>query len=304
MELTRYNYLYGTGSGDTWHVNIDPPKRKVKTYFEETLEAVEYVYANKTGKFQVLYSGGLDSQYVCEVLLHLGIDFDPVIVELKNNIGEVLNSHDISYAYEFCQSRNIKPVTYDLNFEHFVDSGKIVDIAESVSCCSPALPATMHVARQLDGFTLLGNDPPYMRYDKNKDVWLLEELQYIHSLLRYYKKYNVNGCPFLLSYTPEMMLAFLLDPMIVKLGTGQFPGKTGTNSTKSYVFNNGSNFNMPAYDFVTKSRIKFDGYEQIYQTDLKNHPNLEIFKKEYKLKWNGEYLEPYSDAVKRLSVNQ
>ena len=59
MELTKNNYLFGTGHGDTWHVNIDPPTRKVKTYFEETLDAVEYVYANKTGKFQVLYSGGL-----------------------------------------------------------------------------------------------------------------------------------------------------------------------------------------------------------------------------------------------------
>jgi len=302
MELTKNNYLYGTGHGESWHVNIDPPTRKVKTYFEETLNAVEYVYANKFGKFQVLYSGGLDSQYVCEVLLHLGIEFEPIIVELKNNNSEVLNMHDIKYAYEFCEAKNITPVKYDLNFEKFVDSGKNVEIAESVTCCSFALPATMHVASQLDGFTLLGNDPPYMRLEPN-NVWVLEELEYIHSLLRFYKKYNVNGCPFLLSYTPEMMLAFLLDPAIVKLGTGQLPGKTGSNSTKSYAFNNGSNFNMPTYDFVTKSRVKFTGYEQIYHSDMMNHPNMKIFD-EFKKKWNGEYLEPYVDVVKRLLVHQ
>ena len=302
MELTKNNYLYGTGHGDTWYVNIDPPARKVKSYFEETLDAVEYVYANKTGKFQVLYSGGLDSQYVCEVLLHLGMEFDPIIVELKNNSGEILNMHDIKYAYEFCEVKNITPVKYDLNFEKFVNSGKNVEIAESVSCCSFALPATMHVASQLDGFTLLGNDPPYMRLEPN-NVWVLEELEYIHSLLRFYKKYNVNGCPFLLSYTPEMMLAFLLDPSIFKLGTGQLRGKTGSNSTKSYVFNNGSNFNMPVYDFVNKTRIKFTGYEKIYHSELNNHPNMKIFD-EFKKKWNGEYLEPYSDVVKRLSMYQ
>ena len=302
MELTKNNYLYGTGHGETWHVNIDPPKRKIKTYFEETLDAVEYVYANKTGKFQVLYSGGLDSQYVCEVLLHLGISFDPIIVQLKNNAGKVLNMHDIKYAYEFCESKNITPVAYDLNFEKFIDSGKNVEIAESVTCCSFALPATMHVASQLDGFTLLGNDPPYMRLEPN-NVWVLEELEYIHSLLRFYKKYNVNGCPFLLSYTPEMMLAFLLDPSIAKLGTGQLAGKTGSNSTKSHVFNNGSNFNMPTYDFVTMSRVKFTGYEQIYHSDMMNNPNMKIFD-EFKKKWNGEYLEPYTDVVKRLSIYQ
>lgn len=303
MELTKNNYLYGTGHGSTWHVNIDPPTRKVKTYFEETLSAVEEIYASKTGKFQVLYSGGLDSQYVCEILLHLGMPFDPVIIELKDSAGQVLNQHDIQYAYEFCNARSITPIKYDLNFEKFIDSGENVAIAESVSCCSFVLPATMHVASQLDGFSLLGNDPPYLRYEKDKNLWVLEELEYIHSLLRYYNKYNVNGCPFLLSYTPEMMLSFLLDPSIVKLGTNQLPGKTGSNSTKSHVFNNGSNFNMPVYDFVTQSRIKFTGYEKIYHSTLMYHPNMKIFE-EFKTKWNGEYLEPYADAVIRLSKFQ
>jgi len=43
MEYTKNKYLYGTGTGDTWHVNIDPPTRKVRTYFEETVEAVKLV---------------------------------------------------------------------------------------------------------------------------------------------------------------------------------------------------------------------------------------------------------------------
>lgn len=301
MELTKDNYLYGTGHGQTWHVNIDPPKRKVRTYYEETVTAVEYVYENKTGKFQVLFSGGMDSQYVCEVLLKMGIEFDTVIIKLIGNNGEILNRHDIKQAFEFCSSRNITPTIYDLDFIKFVDSGQIVDIAESVTCCSLALPGTLYVASQLDGFTLMGNDPPYMRYEKNH-AWMLEELEYIHTLQRYYKKYSLNGCPFLLSYTPEMMLAFLLDPTMVKLGTGQFPGKTGSNSTKAHVFNNGSGFNIQPYDFVTKSKVKYTGYERVFD-EMMDHPNLRIFN-EYKTIWNGEYLEPYVDAVKRLSVYQ
>jgi len=154
---------------------------------------------------------------------------------------------------------------------------------------------------QLDGYTILGNDPTYLRYEN--DQWFLEELQYVHSLLRFYKKYNLNGCPFLLSYTPEMMLSFLLDPSIVKLGTGQLPGKLGSNSTKSYVFNNGSGFDIPVYDFVTKARIKQTGFEKIVDTPIYQHPNLKIFD-EFRETWNGEYLEPYADAVTRLSIHQ
>jgi len=304
MELIKDNYLYGTGSGDTWYVNIDPPKRKVKTYFEETIEAVEYVYANKTGKFQVLYSGGLDSQYVCEVLLHLGIEFDPIIIELKSSNGVSYNDHDTKWAYEFCHAKNITPIVYDLDFDNFVNSGKYLEISESVNCCACAMPTTLYTASQLDGFTLLGNDPPYLRFEKDKNIWVLEELQYIHSLLRYYKKFNLNGCPYLLEYTAEMMLSFLLDPSIVKLGTGQMPGKLGSNSTKSHVFNRGSNFNMPVYDFTKKTRIKQTGFEKIYRSDIANHPDFKKVFVDYWQIWNGEYLEPYVDAVKRLSVNQ
>jgi hypothetical protein len=54
---------------------------------------------------------------------------------------------------------------------------------------------------------------------------------------------------------------------------------------------------------VAKKRIKLTGYEQIYNSEIMQHPNIKIFE-EFTKKWNGEYLEPYSDAVKRLSINQ
>ena len=100
-----------------------------------------------------------------------------------------------------------------------------------------------------------------------------------------------------------MMIAFLVDPNMVALGTGKIPGKTGSNSTKSYVYNSGSGFNIDVYDFVTKNRIKFTGYEQIYHSELMNHPNLKIFD-EYKKKWNGEYVMPYLDVINKLGINQ
>ena len=87
------------------------------------------------------------------------------------------------------------------------------------------------------------------------------------------------------------------------MGLGLVPGKTGSNSSKSLVYNNGSGFNIDVYDFINMTRIKYTGYEKINSSPLMNHPNLKIFE-EYKKKWNGEYLELYSDVVKKLSINQ
>jgi hypothetical protein len=304
MEYIKNNYLYGVGSGDTWHVTIEPPKRKVKTYYEETIAAVEDVYANKTGKFTVLLSGGLDSQYVCEVLLKLKIDFDVVTIEYIDRDHQCYNFHDLKWAYEFCDSKNIKPKILKIDFDSLVESGKAVEIAKSIQCCSCPVVHLLSVIDQIDGFILMGNDPPYLRYDKLKEIWLLEELQFIHGLLRYFEKYSLNGCPFLLSYTAEMMLSFLLDPNIQRLGSGLIPGKLGSNSTKSYVFNHGSNFNIPTYDFTRKNRVKLHGFENIYNSSIKHHPNIHIIMNDYWQIWNGEYLEPYEDAVKRLSIYQ
>lgn len=301
--------MRGTGSGHTWHVDIDPPLGRVRTYYEETIETVEYVYANKTGKFQVLFSGGMDSQYVCEVLLKLGMEFDTIIIQLTSKSGEIYNSHDIRHANEFCQKKNITPTVIEVDFDKFVESGEILKIAESATCSTFAIPATMHVASQLDGFSLMGNDPPYLRLVG--EIWMLEELEYIHSVLRYYDKFKLNGCPFLLSYSAEMMLSFLLDPSIKQLGTNQLVGKTGSNSTKAHVFNNGSGFSIEPYDFSKSSnyksalsRIKFTGYEQIYHTaSLMNHPNIQKFA-EFRDKWAGIYFEPYVDVIQRLGVHQ
>jgi hypothetical protein len=292
MDFLKNNYMRGIGHGNTWKVEIDPPTRKVKTYFEETVNAIEHWYSNHLNNIYLLYSGGMDSEYVFNVFLHLGIKFTPVIIKLEPDY----NHHDLNYALNFCKSKNIKPLVINLNFNDFVASGKIVEIAETAECCSFRIPATLHVCEMLDGFTVLGNDPPYMRLNPITNTWQLEEEELIHSILRYYKKKNLAGCPFILSYTSEMMLSFLLDPTMKKIASHGLPGKLGTNSSKVHVFNNGSNFNIP-------NRTKYTGYEKINNSDIINHENIKLCES-FRLKWNGVYKEDYDDVVRRLSVNQ
>jgi hypothetical protein len=110
------------------------------------------------------------------------------------------------------------------------------------------------------------------------------------------------------------MLSFLLDPRIVDLANGKFPGKEGTNSSKSYVFNNGSEFNMEHYDvdlakkFVQDEiadaiipRYKQNGFETII--------NIPYFRKRIYAdgaftRYTGCYKENYNDIIQRLSVHQ
>ena len=287
MQLTCNNYLRGSGNGSTWHVEIDSPRRPVKSYYEETVIAAEMIWAQKQGKLQLCYSGGLDSEYVLSVLLKLGMEVEVVIM------NTAYNQHETKYAFKFCEAKNIKPTIIDLDFDKFVKSGKLLEIAESIQCAAYQIPASMWLASQLDGTVITGNDPPHLK--KVNDVWYLDEEEIIHSQFNYWKQNNIQGTPFLLSYTPEQMLSFLVEPTIEKLANNEFPGKLGTNSSKVHVFNNGTGFNL-------EQRVKQTGYEPIEHSPIFNHPDMQKVIS-FKDKWLGSSDYQYHTIVAKLKNN-
>lgn len=296
MQLVDNNYLRGSGNGPTWTVEIDPPRRPVKSYYEEAVIAAEMIWAQKQGKLNLLYSGGLDSEYVLSVFLKLGMDIQPVIMNLKSSTGHIYNSHESRYAFSYCQQKGLSPTVIDLDFDQFIENGKFLSIAESVQCAAYQLPASMWLASQIDGTVITGNDPPHMKLNHVDNLWYLDEEEIIHSQFNYFRKYSVYGTPFFLSYTPEMMLSFLLDPTMVALANHQYPGKTGTNSTKVHVFNNGTNFNLV-------QRVKQTGYEQIEKSPIFDHPDIQKVIS-WKDKWLGTSDHQYHAVVAKLSTGK
>ena len=132
---------------------------------------------------------------------------------------------------------------------------------------------------------------------KNNGVWQLEEEEVIHSLFNFYKHYNIKGCPFVLSYTPEMMLSFLQDPTMKDLASGKnYTGRLGTNSTKVNIFNNNDGV------FFINNRTKYTGYEKVDDSALMNHPNIKLLES-YRSKWNGCFKVDYDVIVNQLSKN-
>lgn len=282
--------MRSSGNGPTWCVEIDPPSRPVKTYFEETKIACEILWANKTSPLQLCYSGGLDSEFVLSVLLHLGMEVEVVIMNTQYNY------HETKYAYKFCESKNITPTVVDLDYDWFVESGKLLEIAESMKCAQWQIAANMWLATQMTGTIITGNDPPHMKLNQKNNLWYLDEEEVIHSQFNFWKQHRLEGTPFLLSYTPEQMLSFLLDPTMEKLANHGFPGKLGTNSTKVHVFNKDSDFNL-------EQRVKQSGYEIAERSPIFNHPDIQTVIS-WKDKWKGTSDHQYHKVVQLLKSGQ
>jgi hypothetical protein len=286
MELIHNNYLRGSGHGATWNVEIDPPSRPVKSYFEETIIAAEMIWAQRQGPLYICYSGGLDSEYVLSVFRHLGMQVTPVIMRTA------YNGHETQYAFDYCKDHKIKPLVIDLDYDNFVKSGKLLEIATSMECAAYQIPCNMWLTSQLDGTVITGNDPPHMK-KKEDGLWYLDEEEIIHSQFNYFKKHGVYGTPFFLSYTPELMLSFLMDPTMQLLANNGIQGKLGTNSTKVYVFNNNDGA------FKLSNRIKQHGYEQVEKSEIYNHQDIQIVNT-WKEKWYGSSDHQYHKVVNTL----
>ena len=323
MQFIKDNYLRVSGSGDSFRFEVDPPKDRNIKFHDACISVAHEVYSKKQGKIHLMYSGGVDSEYILEVFLSLGMDITPVIVRLKPNYNE----HDIKYAIDFCESRKLKPIIYDIDFDEFVKSGKIIEVAEASRCGAHPLPSTFHAVSQLDGTIVMGSHGPthITKFEIPNDVggivnnrnivlideegtggsilkpinipvgdkWVVDEYEQLHSVLRHFENNKIYGCPFFLAHTAEQYYSFLMNPINRDLAENKYLGWQNNNFMKWKIFNDSSGFNM-------LERPKFTGYENIDKSDIFKHENVQWFET-VGSKWHGHYGVNFSDMIRHLN---
>lgn len=88
----------------------------------------------------VLYlSGGLDSELLASALVESGVRFKTVIFEWLNKKGEVVNSKDLDFAYNFCHKHGIYPVIKQLDIETLWESNEFASLAIDMQILSTQL---------------------------------------------------------------------------------------------------------------------------------------------------------------------
>ena len=259
IALTKNNYIQASGYGVNFKVEIDN-LTVGDNYYKESVLAAEEIYSLKEGELYIMYSGGLDSEYALSLFLELGMNVTPAIIKLSD-----YNSHDIKYAFDFCQSKNITPRIIDIDFDEFVNSEKILDIARTARSSVHHRPATAYAASQLDGTVLLGDGEPYIRLDDKTNTWNLEVDEHDYVVHNYLSSLGIPCVPHFNRYRPEMMAAYMLDPRMKELAEHKHPGKLGSNSSKMFIYNRHSPFKLA-------ERQKYTGYEVIEHSKIFNHP--------------------------------
>lgn len=94
----------------------------------------------KTAIDPVLYmSGGVDSELVAHALLEANVKFTTVIFEWTDKHGNIKNSHDLKYAYQFCKNHGLVPEIVQLDIETLWSTDYFKKLSIDLQISSPQL---------------------------------------------------------------------------------------------------------------------------------------------------------------------
>ena len=276
VQLTHNDYYSTSGTGDFWTVHLKKcSKKHIEDFHKELINAAKIIYENADSPITLLYSGGLDGEFMLEIFRKAKIPFNTAIISYGN-----YNKHDTDYALKYCEAKNITPKIVDIDIDDFVSSGKIYDIATMTKCCAYQMPSIMYGLTKLDGTLIMANGEPYLK--NYNGVWKYQETERVNAYMHWYINNNIDGTPDFLRYTAEVTLAFLNESIVKELVANKHPGKLSTRTSKHSIYSK---------NYFFQPRPKYTGWEKIEQQDY--FPELYS---------NFEYLRTYHNGVFELEV--
>lgn len=238
FEYTEKNH-FKWGFGNEWYNRADPNQqykmhfghttRPVMRFRDECIDVAKKIYAKATKPICVGLSGGSDSQMACLAFRAANIPFKVVIVRMYDRDGVLTNDFDIKVAYKFCQKYNIEYINFDINLDEFY-YGKGAEYAKKygftgvhtiVQC------ATMDYICPDYCYIMAGGDivMPVLskRLYPESDIdsmtfnpkWSVPALWYPPlPILQHMIEMGYEGTSKFYLYTPEIIVAYLTDPVV------------------------------------------------------------------------------------------
>jgi hypothetical protein len=208
----------------------------------------------------VLLSGGADSEVAARSFIDASVPFTAVVLKYKEVIGnKVLNLEETKYADTLCEQYNIPKKEFILYPEKFWNSDEYTEITTISQTRSPQLACTMWLAKQLDGYVVLGQGEPFVY--RQFGEWWFREREFIVSWYKFWMFAGVTGTAGFHQYTPDQMLAYLTDPIMIDLTKDTLPSKTTNPLSNADIKHSIYQKHYPESNLG--SRKKYTGFENL-----------------------------------------
>lgn len=236
MNFTHNNHLkFGWGDGlynfdnkdDQFWTEFTPAEYMPTSFKTECLRSARLIGEAANGKpVLVALSGGIDSEITVRCFLEVGVPVEVLTANIIHN-GKVANAHETVYGDNFIKKFGIKSHVVNMDFHETI-------VARANSIRATNNPATPYYRVRLpflsqamffepycqDYYCVRGGGDvaltPYRYYRQPEPVQYGLYVPYAGSFMAMYElasRQNAGCCQFF-SYTSEILLAWMLDPVI------------------------------------------------------------------------------------------
>jgi len=207
---------------NTW---FDKPFRSVGDLQTESIRAARGV-REKTSKDEivVLYSGGMDSEWILESFVLAKIPVTPLIVRYGG-----LNDNDLFWANRYVERRKLTPLYYDVpDLRTWYESSEQKELAWNSQTIELAYTTQMKAMLELNNgrrMFITGYDEPGMLAEDNHPEgrrWMLMYHERHYSIPKFFKYYGLEGVPNWGRYSSELFMSYITTPIWQVLAANMF----------------------------------------------------------------------------------
>jgi hypothetical protein len=210
-------------------------KVKNLSYIDALYYNAKMIAENYSQPFDVLLSGGIDSEIVVRVFKELGIVQNVYTFQFENNH----NIQDVSNARKICNTLGIKLNLISFKLQHWIENDAYSMYQKTFH---PSLHRMIRFAwfDYLDNIIVTGEGEPYWKRDllnnyTCKSKWKLHWIENYFSSSLYANLIGRTVIGEWYNYTPEIVASFHKLPLIQKLLNDEIPGKISCWSNRIEV---------------------------------------------------------------------
>lgn len=236
-----------------FHIWWNAPKQ-LESLVDASVRAAREARAATNKEIIVLYSGGVDSEWVLESFRRANIQVTPLVVVYEDD----LNAHDLFWARRYLDRHNYNAIWHRVNLRQWYDSPDILEMAAKVQ--TPELAYTAQFKSILDHHNgsrvfVTGYDEPQIVADDSdgKRKWTLTYMERHYSVCKFFIQYQVPGISWG-GFSPELFASYVFHPQWQMLMANMYnPLVWNSESVKPQMMN---------YSFQLEQRPKFTGFEE------------------------------------------
>lgn len=241
-------------------------------YLDALKYNAEMVADNFRGPFDILLSGGIDSEVVVRMNHKLGIKQNVYTFRLENNY----NIRDVTSAQNICNSLGIKLNIIDWNLQKWIENDAYSVYQKTYSPIVERM-ARFEWFKYFDNVIVMGEGEPYWRRElgKNYDIKSSWHLYWVEDYFMSSIYSNLTGQEIIgewYNYTPEVVKSFHKLPLVNKLLNDEITGKVSCWSSRTEI-------HKPLFPEI-EHKIKLAGYEGQDGIPFSTPEFLEKFQKE------------------------